>query len=53
MTPSTSYGMHASPTAPGPHPARRPAPDMYLRTSARIISCIAATSSPLNGYDDD
>jgi hypothetical protein len=46
MTPST---MRASPTAPGPHPARRPTPDMYLRTSARIISCIAATSSPLNG----
>ncbi|KAK3152346.1 hypothetical protein QOZ80_2BG0157670 [Eleusine coracana subsp. coracana] len=47
MTPST---MHASPTAPAPQPERRPAPDMYFRTSARIISCIAATSSPLNGY---
>ena len=49
MTPSTSCGMHASPTAPAPHPAGIPTPDMYLRTSARIISCMAATISPLKG----
>uniref|UniRef100_A0A0E0LDT1 Uncharacterized protein n=1 Tax=Oryza punctata TaxID=4537 RepID=A0A0E0LDT1_ORYPU len=50
ITPSTSCGMWRSAPPASPHPARTPTLAMYLCTSERIISCIAAANSGVNGY---